>query len=239
MALEIEPFVLPRLDWYDTDGRIYKDALIENFNAIEAKLQGLLAVEAFDVQEPNWDEISIPDTTLSSNDTAIVNVKSLVEIMGLDTFPVKADFSGVKLNEVKYYDTSNDLKSITGRNVSGVNSSKPIVILDRADGTIRASSDIGTLGSSEIIIGYFCTGLNVIVGAYHPIYSDKNALSVLWKLNYTPRSHEQGKKAYGRPVYSTITGNRVIGYARSARKGNYWVGGIMSDIGNKNKSNRT
>ena len=37
-AYIVEELVLPRPDWYDTEGRIYKDALIENFNAIEDKL---------------------------------------------------------------------------------------------------------------------------------------------------------------------------------------------------------
>ena len=55
----IEPLTLPRPDWYDQVsvdettgeiiGRIYKDALIENFNAIEEKLNYLGTLEAKDI----------------------------------------------------------------------------------------------------------------------------------------------------------------------------------------------
>lgn len=35
MVDKINYFELPNKDWFDSQGRIYKDALIENFNAIE------------------------------------------------------------------------------------------------------------------------------------------------------------------------------------------------------------
>ena len=53
MAEQIDLFALPRPDWYDQEGRIYKDALIENFNALEEKLIEISKLDAFDTQMPD------------------------------------------------------------------------------------------------------------------------------------------------------------------------------------------
>ena len=44
---KLELFELPRKDWFDEDGRIYKDALIDNLNAIEEKLNEIAMISAF------------------------------------------------------------------------------------------------------------------------------------------------------------------------------------------------
>ena len=56
-AYIVEELVLPRPDWYDAEGRIYKDALIENFNAIEDKLLELTRLDAFSVQPPDLSSV--------------------------------------------------------------------------------------------------------------------------------------------------------------------------------------
>ena len=69
MAEPIDNFSLPRNDWVDKEGRIYKDALIENFNAIEAKLQELQSLNVFEVTLPDASDIQIDeDVTLDSDD---------------------------------------------------------------------------------------------------------------------------------------------------------------------------
>lgn len=97
-------FELPRKDWYDSEGRIYKDRLIENFNAIEAKLQAIREADGADINEIDWTSISLPDVTLASDDNKIVNLESFISIMGLnDGFPVVQKFNGKKIVTLKYY----------------------------------------------------------------------------------------------------------------------------------------
>ena len=51
--MAIDEFELPRLDWHDAEGSIYKDALIENFNTIEAKLIELSGLTPLDIILPD------------------------------------------------------------------------------------------------------------------------------------------------------------------------------------------
>ena len=83
MTNKISRFTLPRKDWYDNQGidsdtgeiigRIYKDVLIENFNAIEQKLIEISKLDAFDINLPDLSKIVYPDVTLDSEDDCIVN----------------------------------------------------------------------------------------------------------------------------------------------------------------------
>ena len=98
MANKIDRFTLPRLDWYDNQGidtdtgeiigRIYKDVLIENFNAIEAKLIEMTKLDAFDVNLPDLSTIVYPDVTLNSEEDSIVNLLSLMNIMNFRKYPI-------------------------------------------------------------------------------------------------------------------------------------------------------
>ena len=74
MPEPIEKLTLPRLDWYDSEGRINKDALIENFNAIEAKINEISDVSAFTIIAPDFSTFNYDDTTLESADNKIVNI---------------------------------------------------------------------------------------------------------------------------------------------------------------------
>ena len=74
MANKLSRFSLPRKDWYDNQGtdpdtgeiigRIYKDVLIENFNAIEQKLIEISKLDAFDVNLPDFSKIVYPLLTI-------------------------------------------------------------------------------------------------------------------------------------------------------------------------------
>ena len=72
---ELEHFTLPRTDWYDEEGRIFKDVLIENFNALEKKLNELNALNAFEITLPDFNSIDYPDVTPDSDEDSIVNLK--------------------------------------------------------------------------------------------------------------------------------------------------------------------
>lgn len=115
--MPIEKFELPRKDWYDEEGRIYKDALIENFNALENKLIGFQEMSALIPVEIIWDELDIPDTTLDSDNTKIVNLKSLIAILGLDKMPASIVVSGKKIVRLVYY-YNNQRHVITDRELT-------------------------------------------------------------------------------------------------------------------------
>lgn len=109
--MPMEKFDLPRKDWYDDEGRIYKDRLIENFNALEERLIAFLEMSPLVPVELDWDTIDIPDVTLSSPDNKIVNLRSLIKILNLDKLPAKVVVSGKKIVELVYY-YNNQRKSI-------------------------------------------------------------------------------------------------------------------------------
>ena len=68
---QITNFELPRPDWHDSKGRIYKDALIENFNAIEAKLTDIAELSAVSTNIPDISGVTFEDVTFE-NSTALL-----------------------------------------------------------------------------------------------------------------------------------------------------------------------
>ena len=86
MPEPLEHFKLPREDWYDeavydskgklidAGGRLYKDALIENFNAIEQKLLELARISFIDSQVVDVSTIEFPDVTLEDEDNRIIGI---------------------------------------------------------------------------------------------------------------------------------------------------------------------
>ena len=72
---QITNFELPRPDWHDDKGRIYKDALIENFNAIEAKLTDIAELSAVSTDIPDISGVTFEDVTLGSDDEMVVNLR--------------------------------------------------------------------------------------------------------------------------------------------------------------------
>ena len=97
--MTLEHFKLPRDDWYDTVstdpetgeiiGRLYKEALIENFNAIEAKLNELSGLTAYETQVPDFSNYNYEDVTLDSPNNKVVNLQSFLKIMNLIGVPIE------------------------------------------------------------------------------------------------------------------------------------------------------
>ena len=158
---EIENFTLPRDDWYDADGRIYKDILIENFNAIEAKLNELNSLTGFEVTLPATSEIEYPDTTLQSDDDAIINLRSFLAITGLMGYPLECSFTGNKVNRISFWNSAYSYQTITNVTVNA-NSSAPYVYLNYNSGTVTASSSTTTPPNS-CLIGVFTEGRIICV----------------------------------------------------------------------------
>lgn len=171
---EIKRFELPRLDWHDQVaideisgeiiGRIYKDALIENFNAIEDKSLELQKLDVLDISIPEPTDFVYEDSSLeSSDDNQVINLRSLVKILSLDGYPLKLSFTNTKCNECRYYkllDNDVEIKSLLNIE-TGASLSKPYIYLDTEHDTLESSSNSNWSSRWRILIGFYVGG-NVI-----------------------------------------------------------------------------
>ncbi len=162
--MTLEHFNLPRQDWYDvisTDektgeirGRIYKDRLIENFNAIENKLNEIIKLQPYNTKYPDTSKFIYSDVTLDSDTNKVVNLKSFIDIMGLKNTPLAVQFGDKKLARLSYYDNDYKLKNISNINLSDISSTKPFVIADIENQTITVSGDLTEI-SGKVILGKY------------------------------------------------------------------------------------
>lgn len=173
---KINKFELPRPDWHDnveTDavtgeiiGRIYKDALIENFNAIEDKCSEIQELDVFDIPIPEPTGVVYPDVTLDSNLSQIVNLKSLIDICNLRGYPISISFSGNTCTKLRYYQGTNtslgqEPAIIEKTNIkTDASSSKPYIYLDMDNQTlVTSNSPYGVSGSGDTcFIGMYVNG---------------------------------------------------------------------------------
>lgn len=156
--MALDPFELPRLDWYDNEGRIYKDALIENFNAIEDKLTEISKLSPYEVQFPDFATLDYEDVTLDSPANKVVNLKSFIDILNLKGVPIKCVFTGTKCNLLTYYDNNYKLHEIRNQNVDGLGEDgKIFVVIDTTSDTISATDSIDNL-NNKLLIGVYNSG---------------------------------------------------------------------------------
>ncbi len=167
-------FELPRADWHDQVsidpktgeiiGRIYKDALIDNFNAIEKKALEIQGLDVLDISipDPSSEIESYPDTSLEEedNNNQIVNLKSLVSMLQINGYPIELQFSGAICTNCKYYWNKNgtevDVVSLSNIN-TGANSNNKFLYLKPQEKTIvSTSTDINQQG--YVFIGMFVNG---------------------------------------------------------------------------------
>lgn len=160
--MTLEHFNLPRQDWYDvvsTDektgeirGRIYKDRLIENFNAIETKLNEITKLQPYNTKYPDISKFIYSDVTLDSDTNKVVNLKSFIDILGLKNTPLVVQFGDKRLIRLTYYDSNYKLKNISNIDLSTISNTKPFVIADIENQTITVSGDITEI-SGKVILG--------------------------------------------------------------------------------------
>lgn len=221
MAGEIEPFVLPRTDWYDTistdpetgeiKGRIYKDALIENFNAIENKLNELSALDAFEIALPDFSEISYDDVSLASDDNKVVNLKSFLNIVKCYNYPVDLRFSGTTCTYVRFW-TYPECSFIVrdDEQNTGASSTKKYIYLNITNGNVTASSS-ATTPENNIFIGMYVD--SQIVTSSSPTYTNINLLWALSKMKFSPKTVQNintSKDARARHVINN--GGSICGF---------------------------
>lgn len=178
----VEPFVLPRLDWYDEEGRIYKDALIENFNAIEARLKELGAIgESLIIDDQGIDvsDIHLDDVTMDDLPAKILNFRSLLDVVNLVNYPLECTFNGKKLVRLAYYNSNYEYKAITNKSLS-VNTTNKYVYFNYVNNTV-AASDATTSPTNSILIGVFADGS--IRGLNSFEYANINALYYLARMS--------------------------------------------------------
>lgn len=153
--MALDSFELPRLDWYDAEGRIYKDALIENFNAIEDKLTEISKLSPYEVQFPDFATLDYDDVTLDSPANKVVNLKSFVDIMNIKGVPIKCVFSGTKCVLLSYYDDNYKLHEIRNQEVDELGEDgKIFVVIDTTTDTISATDNIDNL-DNKLLIGVY------------------------------------------------------------------------------------
>ena len=216
-ARRIERLVLPRLDWYDEEGRINKDALIENFNAIEAKLNELADISPFEVSGPDFNTFNYNDSTLESDDDQAVNLKSLIDILDIKGFPIVCKFDNKVLTKLQYYDDDYNLCTITDANLSALGTNGQIwVYLDYSENLVYISSD-ATNANGDVLIACYDNGVVHSIGGLNLM--DVNILQVLADMRRVPvgygslsevawRAGGTDGKGWG---YAAYNGNRSIG----------------------------
>lgn len=116
MSNLIDPFELPYPNWYDAEGRIYKDVLIKNFNAIEEKINEIAAIDISSIATPDISSVVYPDVTLTSTDSdeQILNLRSFLDICDLINFPLVVKTNGnLRVTRVEYWGSDYAYHTIT------------------------------------------------------------------------------------------------------------------------------
>lgn len=210
--MAIDRFELPRDDWYDSDGRVYKDALIENFNAIEEKLNGLQNLSPIDVQELDWDTVSIADTTLLSDENKVVNIKSLANIMKFDdNMPVAIEIDGKKIVKLIYY--HDGLKNTITDRTLDIDDGE-FVWFDPSDGSTSVIDSDTLLENIDnnvdgFLLGGFTGGQLYL--SFVPRLIDYDVLGALAKMKVTPVRFTNGLGKNSQTVYRDRVAGRRLG----------------------------
>lgn len=167
----VEKLKLPRPDWFDAEGRIYKDALIENFNAIEDKLLELSRVDAFSVQPPDINDIVYPDIEdlSTADDRSIINLKSFLNLTGLMGYPLECVFSGTVAKKISFYNSAYKYFTISDKETNA-NATNPYIYLNWVNNTVAASNTTIT-PTNSCLIGVYEGGIVKSV-------NDKDSISI-------------------------------------------------------------
>ena len=202
-------FELPRKDWYDAEGRIYKDALIENFNAIEQEFIRLANVDKGIGDIPSPEDVEYLDSTLNSDERTILNLRSFLTIMNLINYPVDCRFDGKKLVRLAYWNSDGQYKEIINQNIS-CNTSSSYIYLNYSTNTVSSSSSATTPANSKLIGRYVDSK---IVGLYSEQNANINILYYLAKMReetYDVHFSRWTREQYDDKI-GIVKNNRTIG----------------------------
>lgn len=227
--MTIDRFQLPVPQWYDNEKRIYKDRLIENFNAIEAKLLEISKLDAFRVEPPDFTTIDIPDVTLDSPDASIINLKSFLLILTGDTrgYPMSCEFEGTLLKKVSFFSYP-DYRYIIKTDVeTNANATNRYVFMDFTTGNISASNDPSRPDNGRLL-GVFCK--DRVIGIYDDTFIGVNVLELLAKMKTGVYTFDSGGTVPGRAnVHYGSNGRAVAWIVRESKGGSNYV--VTRDVG--------
>lgn len=225
MAEPISLFVLPRTDWVDAEGRIYKDALIENLNAIEAKLQEISGLDIFDITLPDISSITVPDTTINSSDDSVINLRSFLNMVGINDYPIECSFNGTKLTKLTWWHNYHYNRKTNVE--TGASSTDKWVFFMPEDGTVGSTN--GSLPSGAVLIGMY-TGSKV-----RGINSNKMVgISLLKALSEMTIEIFEKSKPRNNQISDYTNSGRSIGWAQTQKKGSS-INVILRDTGREYK----
>lgn len=219
MVDKISYFELPNKNWFDSQGRIYKDALIENFNAIENKLLEIASLDAFKTEIPNVSTINYPDVTLDSPNNKIINLKSFLKITNIAGYPIECEFSGTTAKKIAYWTESGEYKILEDIDTNASSSNK-YVYLDFVNGLVFSRNSANNPANSNLI-GVYSNGIIKNVESFN--YIGINALYYLARMSidtyaYTfhsgtrdQYSSENGVAKSGRLIGAADTNTRTSG----------------------------
>lgn len=216
MVEKIEKFSLPRNDWYDSEGRIFKDVLIENFNAVEAKLLEMTKLDTLNIEPPDISSINYPNVDWNSNDNQIMNLQSFLDLTGLIGYPIEFTFSDTYTVNLSFWNKA--YKYVTLKNVDiNASSAKPYIYLNYVNNTVSASESTITPANCRMIA---CYDDGKIIGINSKDYLPINALFYLARMknemyDYTFTS---GSRDNHSPSQSIAKNGRAIGTGDTNKK---------------------
>ena len=213
----IERFELPRTDWFDEDGRIYKDALIENFNACEAKLKELIGLNVSDVILPDLTEVEYPDIDENSEDTQIVNLRSFLHICDLIGYPLEIETTGKVIKKLGYWRQDYVYKTLRNIDLAAmetpIDTDHPYVYLDYVTNEVTVSANPATPADSVLV----CIFLNgQLVNNITSVVGNVDVLRVL--ANMPVYTHNAAKDGNG-DENVWYRGSYVGAFARQSKSG--------------------
>lgn len=222
---KLEHFVLPRLDWYDEEGRIYKDRLIENFNAIEEMCKTIQNIPAFDLNIPDLSEYIFPDVTLADADNKVVNVRSFMEMTQSAFFPLDIDMSITRVRKVTYRDADGELCILGDFDIPEYDKTFPLyVCIDKLKGELTTLQPTKA-DDSEVIVQPELYNYHIFAVIWkdelkHSLSNSKSDVNVLKLLSdMSIQTKEFNPNTENGVLYNR---NRPVGYACSPGP-SYWT----------------
>lgn len=226
MANKVSRFSLPRKDWYDKQsidpdtgeivGRIYKDVLIENFNAIEQKLIELTKLDAFDVNLPDLSKIVYPDVTLDSPEDCIVNLRSLMSIMDCRNYPITSEFNKTTCTKMVFYNSDNKIIERVDYQPTTASNTNPYIYCRLANGDVFASN-LSSTPVGCMFIGCYTNGSVKTIESGYLI--GKNLLQALSKMKFQDIGDQwaDGNSAGAREIKNWTDGGDTVGWSDTER----------------------
>lgn len=225
----IDYFTLPYTDWYDEQGRIYKDVLIKNFNAIEDKIKEInnINLQSFtipDLSSVEYEDVSLADVE-TDKVTKILNLRSFLSICDIINFPLYVKTAnGNKVTTVELWGSDYKYHKINC-NVSATESN-PFIMLDVSDYSVSNSN---TFDSTKVLLAVLKD--NKLVTNFMDTPGNVNFQKVLadQARSYEEYSWTDGVqeiKTDGNTNGTIKYKNQTVFFANGARKaGTIWRGG--------------